>query len=190
MDETWHRPDFFVKMDNILISANVCLCLGTWWWWVNLFRGGTTIQGFAYNFTVFVFKKVWVVVFGQPWCELNPSRSTVAPLILLYACILFSILWGMPVCNIRPTSSPPGPDGHPLFGWNWILVMCWAGLAYWYWCFCPFRYGKANYTCRKRADASHSRNSSFKSQVTNCFNVSVTIITSKNMAYLMSVFFV
>ena len=38
-------------------------------------------------------------------------------------------------------------------------------------------------TCRKRADASHGKNSSFKSQVINCFNVFVTIITSKIMAF-------
>jgi hypothetical protein len=41
-------------------------------------------------------------------------------------------------------------------------------------------------TCRKRADALHSKNSSFKSQVMNCFNVFVTIIISKIMAYLMT----
>ena len=41
-------------------------------------------------------------------------------------------------------------------------------------------------TCRKRADALYGRNSSFKSQVTSCFNVSV-INTNQSMAYLMSV---
>jgi len=36
-------------------------------------------------------------------------------------------------------------------------------------------------TCRKRADALHGKNSSFKFQVINCFNAFVTIITSKIM---------
>jgi hypothetical protein len=45
-----------------------------------------------------------------------------------------------------------------------------------------------NSTCRKRADASHGKNSSFKSQVINYINVFVTIITSKiMMTYLMFV---
>ena len=38
-------------------------------------------------------------------------------------------------------------------------------------------------TCRKRADALHGKNSSFKFQVINCFNAFVTIITSKIMTY-------
>ena len=43
-------------------------------------------------------------------------------------------------------------------------------------------------TCRRRADASHGKNLSFKSQVINYINVFVTIITSKIiMAYLMFV---
>jgi hypothetical protein len=45
----------------------------------------------------------------------------------------------------------------------------------------------ASTTCRKRADALHGKNSSFKSQVINCFHVFVTIITSKIMACLISV---
>ena len=53
----------------------------------------------------------------------------------LYACILFAILWGMPVCNIRPTSSPPGPDGHPQSGGVrseliWQQVIAWS-LCFW-----------------------------------------------------------
>jgi len=36
------------------------------------------------------------------------------------------------------------------------------------------------YTCRKRANASHGKNSSFKSQVINCCNVFVTIYHEQN----------
>ena len=50
-----------------------------------------------------------------------------------------------------------------------------------------FKKGVNDSTCRKRADASHGKNSSFKSQVIDCFNVFATIITSKIMAYLMSI---
>jgi len=42
-------------------------------------------------------------------------------------------------------------------------------------------------TCRKRADALHGKNLSFKSQAINCFDVFITIIGSKIMAYLISV---
>ena len=42
-------------------------------------------------------------------------------------------------------------------------------------------------TCRKRADVLYDKTSSFKSQVINCFNIFVPIITRKIIPYLMSV---